>query len=120
MNSRQRLGMLGEESAARFLAGQGMRILERGFRSPFGELDLVAQDGDSIVFVEVKARKSSRFGHPQEAVTWTKRSHMIKAALAYLKARRVTDRPIRFDVVAIEAGKLDHIRDAFQAGGFTR
>ena len=114
------LGKAGEDCACRELERRGYAILARRYRSRLGEIDIVAREGETVVFVEVKARRSSRFGHPQEAVTWTKRAHMIKAALAYLKARRVGDRPIRFDVVALEGDKLDYIRDAFEAGGFTR
>lgn len=101
-NSRQRTGNLGEQITATFLAGQGFRILERNFRVRYGELDIVAVDGATLVFVEVKTRSSRVFGIPEEAVTPRKVSLMEKAIHAYVATRPVLRGPMRIDVVAVE------------------
>ena len=95
-----------------------MRILECGFRIRGGEIDLIAEDGDELVFVEVKARSSSSFGDPLEAVTPVKCRRIIRAASVYLQARGGWDRPCRFDLVAIrwESGgrpSIEHFPGAF-------
>ncbi len=87
--------------AAEYLKKQGYKILDRQFRTRFGEIDLVAMDGREIVFVEVKTRRSSVHGFPEEVVTETKLHRLETAAESYLKARALEGRPYRFDVVAI-------------------
>ncbi len=117
-------GREGEALAERHLRGLGCRILERRHRNRGGELDLVALDGDTIVFVEVKARTSDFAGHPTEAVTHDKRRRLTAAALVYLKRRRWLGRRVRFDVVSIAwtddgtPPKLEHFRAAFEPPGF--
>lgn len=111
--SRQ-VGMEGERQAEESLKAKGLRVLERNYRSRCGEIDLIALDGETLVFVEVKARRESRFGLPQDAVGAMKRHRLVKAAQAYL-LERCWDGPARFDVVAILDGKLEHIPDAFPA-----
>jgi putative endonuclease len=96
-----------------------MRILERGYRSAFGEIDLVAQDGATIVFVEVKARSRGGFSPAEEAVGPRKQGRLVRTACHYLQARRLSGVPVRFDVVAIQAGSLRHLRGAFEAAGWT-
>lgn len=113
------LGRAGEERAARLLEGLGWKVLDRGWRSPFGELDLVALDGATLVFVEVKARSSKGFGGPEAAVGARKRSRTVRAAQAYLRARGWETRACRFDVVALAGDETRHYRDAFQAEGWT-
>jgi len=93
-----------EEIAAQFLLSRGYRILERNYRTPRGELDLIALDGDVLVFVEVKARRGVRFGEPQWAVDQRKRQHLMKASLFYLTRKRVQNRCCRFDLVVIQEG----------------
>ncbi len=95
------LGARGEEAAARFLDRRGYDILERNWGCFAGEADIIAKDGDTVVFVEVKTRKDCSRGFPSEAVTSEKRSRYEKIALAYLADFDQTDFPVRFDVVAI-------------------
>ena len=117
-NFRKR-GALGEELAARFLEQNGIRILERNFRSGrSGEIDLVCEDNGSLVFVEVKLRRKPGSGDPEEAVTESKQRRICHTADYYRCRYRVDDAtPIRFDVVAIrleEGGARMHwIRNAF-------
>jgi putative endonuclease len=114
---RKLLGRSGEDRAAKHLASLGYRILERNYRIAQGEIDLIALDGDTIVFVEVKTRKSDAFGAPELAVDLRKQDHLIKAALVYLKRKRLSQMPCRFDVVAIaDAGReqIALIRNAFE------
>ena len=118
---RVRAGEAAERRAAEFLAEAGYRILARRFRTRMGEVDLVAQDGPTVVFVEVKARSSGAFGGPEAAVDARKQSRIVKAALAFLQSRNFSNAPLRFDVVAVDPAGLRHIPDAFQApGGYTR
>ena len=94
---------------------RGYDVLERNFRTKLGEIDIVARDRDTLVFVEVRARSSLRFGRAAETVGPRKRRKLLKTAQAYALARRL-DCPMRFDVIAVEAGRLEHICDAFGAG----
>ncbi|MBI4678509.1 MAG: YraN family protein [Elusimicrobia bacterium] len=103
-----------ESAAAAFLRAKGLRILERNFRRPFGEIDLIARDGDTMVFVEVKSRAGSSFGGPEAAVDGRKRRRLVKTALAWAQSKG-WDGPMRFDVVGIEAGEVRHLPDAFGA-----
>ena len=100
--NRRAEGKSAEDLAAAFLESKGMRILERNFHfGRAGEIDLVAEDGETLVFVEVKARSSTLYGSPEEAVTPAKRRAIRKAAEGYLFVRGVADRECRFDVVTI-------------------
>jgi putative transposase len=98
---RRQLGDHGEDLAAAALKQQGYKILERNFVTPLGEIDLIARQGKVLVVVEVKTRKSSRFGSPQEAVSLTKQQRLRRLADYYLKAKRLVGTPVRFDVVAV-------------------
>ena len=111
----QRRGKYGEDLALRVLKRRGMKLLERNYRAGRMELDLILQDGDVIVFVEVKARSSDRYGLGREAVNAVKQQHLRQAALAYLAARGWMERPARFDVAEVDlnTGTVTHIRDAF-------
>jgi putative endonuclease len=117
------LGQRGEDAAARFLKRAGYRILARGLDSRLGELDIVAVDGRTIVFVEVKTRSTDQKGHPAEAIDSRKEQRMTQAALAYLKAQRLLDYAARFDVVAVtwpaNTGRpvIEHIKNAFSPVG---
>lgn len=104
---RRAFGASGETLAVRELTRRGYRILARNVRTRVGELDVVARDGGTLCFVEIKARHSLAFGLPQEAVTRQKQRHIIRAAQWYLKAHRLTAAPARFDVVALLLGP-DH------------
>ncbi len=84
MPATQRLARQGEDWAARYLQARGYRILGRNVRTPYGEIDIVAQDGDQVVFVEVKTRTTRAFGWPEDAITPRKLAHMLAAAEHYL------------------------------------
>lgn len=82
------LGSKGEDLAVRFLKRKGYRIIERNYKTPIGEIDIIAQDGGTLVFIEVKTRTSASFGYPFEAVDRKKRQKLKNLALLYLKKRR--------------------------------
>lgn len=111
-------GNVGEDLAAQFLAERGYEIIERNFRLPFGEIDIVAMDCDTVCFVEVKARKSTDHGEPAEFVSWFKQKRLIRAAQAYLKIHHLDDIMCRFDVVTIitdvNPPKIELIENAFE------
>lgn len=121
---RRRVGVEGEALARRFLEGLGFRIVEENFVCPMGEIDLIAQDGDVLVFVEVKARRSVRFGGPAEAVHTRKQRQIVRVAEAYLREHRLRV-PCRVDVVAVEfppdgcEPRVELIRNAVQGTGST-
>lgn len=117
---RQELKRLGEEVAARHLERRGLRVLARNWRIRLGELDLVAQDGPVLVFVEVKARRSDAFVDPSAGVDIRKRHRLRRLAEAYLALERPDPSPCRFDVVSVvlEQGRdrtpaVRHMVDAF-------
>jgi putative endonuclease len=100
-NRRRALGDYGERLAARFLEDHGLQVIDRNWRCAHGELDLVARDGDCLVFCEVKTRRSARFGDPLEAVTGQKAVRLRRLAAAWLRAHDVHGARVRIDVVAI-------------------
>jgi len=99
--SRSSLGCQGEELACRYLARRGYRIIARNYRTRLGEIDIIAETGGVLVFVEVKTRRSRRCGHPLEAVTPAKCRQISKVALQYLAQNGLMGWPARFDVVAV-------------------
>jgi len=113
------LGNKGEDLAAKFLRKQGYRIIRRNYSAPSGEIDIIAEDRGTVVFVEVKTRTDDLFGLPVEAVGYRKRLRMIETALHYL-SRLKKQPPARFDIVCVNIrGKekeVEHIRDAFDMG----
>lgn len=117
--SNQSLGQLGELSAIEYLKNKGYKLLEQNFRNKLGEIDLIAQEGKVIVFLEVKTRKSTQFGAPFEAVHWAKQKKMVRLAFSYLKYKFGSlDILCRFDVVSIYVDSsnkitLQHIQNAF-------
>jgi putative endonuclease len=117
------LGQQGEDAAARFLKRGGYRILARGLDSRLGELDIVAVEGRTIVFVEVKTRSSRGAGHPAEAIDPLKEKRMTQAALAYLKSHGLLQHAARFDVIAITWPEnarrpvIEHYKNAFSPVG---
>ena len=114
------LGRSGEARAARFLEGLGWKILDRCWRTRFGEIDLVASDGEVLVFVEVKTRSAAGAFFPEAAVGKAKQGRLIRSALCYLQAREIQDRELRFDVLAWDGAECRHIRGAFEADGYSR
>ena len=99
--ARQELGILGEMLAVQELERRGYAILARRYRTRCGEIDIVAEDGGTLVFVEAKARADAEFGTAAEAVTPWKQRQLVRMARDYLTRERIEDRPCRFDVVAI-------------------
>lgn len=117
IESKQDIGHQGEDVARKFLEGRGYNTLEVGFRAPFGEIDLIMERGKTIVFVEVKKRRTDGYGAPEEAVTRHKQNHMTKAAWTYIQSRRLENRPIQFDIVSVSSKGIKHIPDAFWTSG---
>ncbi|MBI4256770.1 YraN family protein [Candidatus Uhrbacteria bacterium] len=101
MDQRRQFGNVGEELAANFLQSQGMTILASQYKKSFGEIDLICQDKDEVVFVEVKARATRTFGHPEDSVTPEKVGHILRVAQKYLEEQRI-EGPWRIDVLAVE------------------
>jgi putative endonuclease len=120
MTSRFHRGKKGENTAAEYLLSSGVRILDRNFRCPVGEIDLIAKDGEAIVFVEVRSRQPDGICSPEESVTHNKRRRVARAALWYLKQRGLQNFNARFDVVAIrwndEEPDINWIVNAFEPG----
>lgn len=114
------LGKKGEDIAANHLREKGFKIIARNYRDKFGEIDIIARDRSTWVFVEVKTRHSIRFGFPEEAVTMAKQQQIIRAASNYLVRHQLLDEPVRFDVIAImmKAGnsEITHLVSAFETG----
>lgn len=113
---RQRLGLAAEEQAIRYLQSRGWEILEHRFRAGRIELDVVARRGHLVAFVEVKARRSTAFGSPLEAVTGAKRREIVKAARCWMDRHGRRSDVYRFDCIAIVDNKLEHVEDAFRPG----
>jgi putative endonuclease len=110
----------GEMAAEKFLRKKGYRIVTRNFRARnHGEIDIIAVDGDTLCFVEVKARVSEAFGGPEAAVTKKKQLRIVRAAQYYISRKKLHEVPCRFDVVSVRLGQdapqVEVIRDAFQA-----
>ena len=120
------LGDRGELVAERFLIRQGMKIIEHSMENDFGEIDLIAADKRTIVFVEVKTRRSDLAGIPAEAVDERKQAKITSAALAYLKKHDLLEHESRFDVISIiwsdsdELPEIDYFANAFDAVGSAR
>jgi putative endonuclease len=118
LNNRQKLGKKGEEIAADALKKRGYRILEKNYRTPMGEIDIIAMDKGAIVFVEVKTRRSGQYGDPKCAVDRRKQAKISMSALKYLKDMKKMGVSARFDVVAIQsqdgANRIEIIKNAFE------
>jgi len=120
-DTRKVLGARGEDLAVRYLKKKGYKVIERNYRCQWGEIDLIAREGDTLVFVEIKSRTSSGFGLPQDAVDRFKQEKLVQVARAYMAEHRLTeDISMRFDVVAVQltpsGPEMELIKDAFQAG----
>ena len=117
-NQKQKFGEAGEAIAARHLKKNGYRIIEKNYRTQLGEIDLIAKDKDTIVFVEVKSRRSRHFGNPKAAVTPQKQRKISMVALQYLKATRRSNASARFDVAAVTITRdkplVEIIKNAFE------
>jgi putative endonuclease len=114
---RQAVGAYGERCAVQHLLAAGMRVLDRNWRCPRGEIDIIAQDGETLVFCEVKTRRGGDFGTPAEAVGAAKARRLRRLAAEWL-ATRAGGHDVRFDVVEVVvpgrgAARVEHIRGAF-------
>jgi putative endonuclease len=120
---RERAARGGEQLAEQFLRLRGMLVVDRNVHSGRGELDLIAYEGETVVFVEVKLRSGADDSAPLRAVGWKKRLDMSRAATRWLQAHGLTNRPVRFDVVGItwetDGSRIhaEHIRNAFPGAG---
>ena len=118
MKGRRQRGEQGEQLAVAYLQGQGYRIQEQNYRSRRGEVDIIAWDGSTLVFVEVKTKGQSAFGSPQEMVGQRKQRTLVHVAMAYVQQHRIRQTALRFDVVAIRmlphgTPDVTHIQAAF-------
>lgn len=118
LNSRQRLGKIGEQAVAKFLKRYGYKILAQNYRCKLGEIDIIAKDGQVLVFIEVKTRSGTSYGSPAAAVNIRKQRQISKAAQCYLAEHSLFDSPARFDVVSVLCDHnnnhhFDHINNAF-------
>jgi len=109
--ARNGLGRTGERLAADVLMNKGYHILERNFRCLHGEIDLVAEDEHDLIFVEVKARRGTSYGLPEDAVTLYKRRKLLEVATYYLDLHACSDRSWRIDVVAVQFSRLDRLEE---------
>lgn len=112
-----RLGKYGERLAKKFLKKKGFKILERNYRTKFGEIDIIARDGSQLVFIEVKTRSSQSFGSPQEALTLWKLERLRRAVQIYCIQKNIQKHGVRMDAVSVEIGqsrsdiKITHFRN---------
>jgi putative endonuclease len=113
-DTRQQLGKSGEELACRELERRGYVIIARRYRRRGGEIDIIAREGATTVFIEVKTRDGARFGDGAEAITWWKRRRMGEIACDYLARARLTESPCRFDVVVIDVGGHTPVIELYQ------
>jgi len=118
LNKRQQFGKESESLAVRYLKKNGYKILEQNYRNKIGEIDIIAKEKGTLVFVEVKARKTHVFGNPKWAVTPKKQRKISMVALYYLKATKQTHVKARFDVIALSLAKdnpqIEIIKNAFE------
>ena len=118
-DARQHLGKMGEDLACAELSRRGYAVLARRYRTRFGEIDIVARDGDVTVFVEVKTRAGDEYGGGAEAVTGWKQRRITQMAVDYLSRNQLHDRPCRFDVVVVdlagESTRIEVYAHAFDA-----
>lgn len=104
-----------ERAVGYYLEQQGYLIVECNYRCHKGEIDIIARDGEYLVFCEVKYRQDGKKGGPLEAVGRKKQKTLYQCALSYLAVNRIDAQPCRFDVIGIEGGQITHIKDAFYA-----
>jgi putative endonuclease len=122
LDPRRLFGQEGEATAERYLCRKGYRIVAKNLRSSLGELDLVAEDGRALVFVEVKARRTGEYGGAIHAVHRRKQEKLIQLASQYLARHHLNNRTCRFDVILLQgtdtsAPRIEHIKNAFDVPG---
>ena len=114
-----KIGKYGEDLASKYLEAKGYKIKERNYRTFLGEIDIVCEYKGNIIFVEVKTRRSEKFGYPEEAINFNKQRKIIKNALCYLSKYHLWDKNCSFDVILISISKnrdlkkIEHVRNAF-------
>ena len=119
-SAKTKLGTQGENAARRLLESRGYRILECNYRCRYGEIDIVALDGDCTVFVEVRTKRSKSFGSPEESLSKAKQRRLTTTALTYLQARETPSADWRIDLVSVRfpvgngSPKIDHVKHAVQ------
>lgn len=113
--SRRGFGSEGERLVRDYLTGRGYKVLDMNYRRGPGEIDVIARQGGTLVFVEVKRRTDDRYGRPAEAVTPQKRERIVRTALLYMQEKQCDDAPARFDIVELTPGEINHIEGAFDA-----
>ena len=119
MQNKRSLGSEKENLAVSYLTEQNVKILAKNFYFRGGEIDLIAKDGEYVCFIEVKYRRSNKFGTPEEAVTTSKQKKIIQGAKVYLYQKRYpTDTPCRFDVISVCGQEITWLKDAFTLTGW--
>jgi len=114
LHSKQRIGQKAEDQACVYLQRQGLRLLQKNYRSYHGEIDLIMQDRHDVVFVEVRSRNRIDYGNALESINKNKRRKIIKTALRFLQEKHLLDKVnCRFDVIAMGSGNLTWIKNAF-------
>lgn len=116
------IGRRGEEAAVDFLKRRGYKIIEKNYKNKLGEIDIIAKDGDTLCFIEVKTRTNFKFGFPQEAITTFKQKKINKVALSYLKQYNLLNISSRFDIISVVLNNkqkfdIEIIKDAFSSEG---
>lgn len=114
MTTTKAIGDKGEQRALSYLEKKGLKLVTRNYRQPGGEIDLIMEDNEALVFVEVRLRASARFGSALESVTQQKQQRLIQTAQRYLQRNTRSYAAYRFDVIGICAGNIDWVKDAFQ------
>ncbi len=120
LDDRKEVGAKGEKLAAKFLKRKGYKIIQRNYKCKLGEIDIIAEQDRTIVFVEVKTRRTQEFGPPQYAITAAKRGQISRVALLYIREKKMVEQSCRFDVIAItfppesRKPRIEHIENAFQ------
>ena len=115
-NQKSKVGSAGEKLACKFLEEQGLKIIERNCRTRFGEIDIIASDGDIFFFVEVKTKSSKYFGEPFEMVNQKKKRKLIRLCQSFLQSKEICDPPFRIDIISVmidgEKAKIRHYKNA--------
>jgi putative endonuclease len=114
---KRKLGFWGERRAAAYLKRQGYKIVKRNYKCPYGEVDIIAQKGDVVCFVEVKTRSSEAFGLPNEAVDRQRRQRYMRCVKYFFCGRQI-DVTVRFDIIELLRGDINFIQNAFAGGAF--
>ncbi|HEX4619946.1 MAG TPA: YraN family protein [Myxococcaceae bacterium] len=120
LETRRARGNRAEDAAAEFLVAAGYQVRERNFQCREGEIDIVAERGELICFVEVRMRSTAVWGDPSQTVSWAKQRKVVRTALRYLFKHGLSDRMVRFDVMSVvgsgDSAAIEHIPGAFDAG----